>query len=140
METMVKAMTEQMKDGQAAGFQEAMKNKGVKLSDEDMKRARVHLDAMIDDVFTDFPYDEMITKTVEIYQKHFTSGDISALVAFYNSPAGKKFLAELPSLTQESMRAGAAVMQVRIPEITKHIEERTEQLIKEFSQTPAAKQ
>ena len=49
---------------------------------------------------------EMADIIVPIYDKHFTESDIDGLIAFYRTPVGKKFIKELPSITQESMTAG----------------------------------
>ena len=43
---------------------------------------------------------------INIYDKKFTTDDIRQLVAFYDTPLGKKLLSTLPSITQESMTAG----------------------------------
>jgi hypothetical protein len=46
-----------------------------------------------------------------VYMKHFDEEDIDAIIAFYKTPAGKKLIAERPSLmkdaAQEGMTAGA---------------------------------
>jgi uncharacterized protein len=49
--------------------------------------------------------DEMLNDMIPIYQRHFTKSDIDALIAFYSSPAGQKFLHETPAVTAETMRA-----------------------------------
>ncbi len=49
---------------------------------------------------------EMAEIIVPIYDDHFTQSDIDALIAFYRTPVGQKFIAELPAITQESMEAG----------------------------------
>lgn len=43
---------------------------------------------------------------VPIYDKHFTHDEIRELIAFYQTPIGRKLTAELPAITQESMAAG----------------------------------
>ena len=40
---------------------------------------------------------------VTIYDKYFTHEDIKSLIAFYESPAGKKYLDTMPEITQEMM-------------------------------------
>src|SRR5208283_4473654 len=62
------------------------------------------MNAMMDEMFQNMPWDEMIQSMVPAYQKHFTKGDIDNLVAFYSSPTGAKLLRELPSITAESMQ------------------------------------
>ena len=41
-----------------------------------------------------------------IYQKHLTLADVQQLIAFYESPVGKKFAEKTPLITQESMQVG----------------------------------
>ena len=43
---------------------------------------------------------------ISIYATYFTKKDIDAINAFYDSPTGKKVIATLPEITQESMKAG----------------------------------
>jgi hypothetical protein len=41
-----------------------------------------------------------------VYATRFTEADLKELLAFYNSPIGKKFIATLPSVLEESFRLG----------------------------------
>lgn len=41
-----------------------------------------------------------------IYDKYYTETDIDQLIAFYNSPIGKKMIATMPQVMQESVSAG----------------------------------
>lgn len=41
-----------------------------------------------------------------VYQKHLTHADLLQLIAFYESPVGKKFAEKSPLIVQESMIAG----------------------------------
>ncbi len=50
--------------------------------------------------------EELIELIVPIYDKFYTEEDIDALIAFYNSPIGKKMVANQTSISQESMIAG----------------------------------
>jgi len=45
---------------------------------------------------------------IPIYEKYYTETDINQLITFYNSPIGKKMIATMPQITQESMTAGQA--------------------------------
>jgi uncharacterized protein len=68
------------------------------------------INKMMDDLIKDMPMDEMTQAMVPAYQKHFTNGDISNLIAFYSSPTGQKVLQELPEVTSEGMQAMMPVM------------------------------
>jgi hypothetical protein len=43
---------------------------------------------------------------IPIYEKYYTETDINQLITFYNSPIGKKMIATMPQIMQESMTAG----------------------------------
>lgn len=49
---------------------------------------------------------DLIELIVPIYSKHLTEGDVDTLIAFYKSPAGRRFVAAQPEITRESMEAG----------------------------------
>ncbi len=48
----------------------------------------------------------LLDMTVGIYARHFTPEDVKALIAFYESPVGKKFVRSQPELVREGMEAG----------------------------------
>jgi uncharacterized protein len=62
------------------------------------------MDKMMDDMLKDFPVDEYLKAVTPVYQKHFTKGDVDALVTFYSSPTGQRILKELPAVSAESMQ------------------------------------
>ncbi|GGA75575.1 hypothetical protein GCM10008015_15260 [Flavobacterium palustre] len=43
---------------------------------------------------------------IPIYDKHYTESDIDQLIAFYNSSIGKKMIATMPQVMQESVIVG----------------------------------
>lgn len=49
---------------------------------------------------------ELIERTVPIYQKHFTRGEMNQLLAFYHSPVGQKVVHEMPAIMKEAAEAG----------------------------------
>jgi hypothetical protein len=51
--------------------------------------------------------DELIDLMIPIYDKYYTAEDIKAMLAFYNTPTGRKVTATMGPMTQEKM----AVMQ-----------------------------
>lgn len=44
--------------------------------------------------------------TAHTYAKYLTEADLEALVAFYKTPAAQKYIAALPEMTKEAMKAG----------------------------------
>jgi uncharacterized protein len=80
---------------------EQLKKKHPEMTDADLARG----DRESEDLIKNFPMDEMLNDMIPIYQRHFTKSDIDALIAFYSSPVGQKFLHETPAVTAETMRA-----------------------------------
>ena len=50
--------------------------------------------------------EELVDLVVPIYAKHFTQADIRGLIAFHQTPLGKKLIDKQPLIMQESMAAG----------------------------------
>lgn len=51
-------------------------------------------------------FNQLVNMVFPIYQKHLTEADLLGIIAFYETPAGKKFAEKTPLITQESMLAG----------------------------------
>jgi hypothetical protein len=63
-------------------------------------------DAFWDDFEKEIKAEDLMDLIIPIYDKHYTEEDIDQLIAFYNSPIGKKMTENLPIIMQESMAAG----------------------------------
>jgi hypothetical protein len=61
---------------------------------------------------------------VRIYAKYFTREDVAALLAFYSTDIGRKAIAVLPMLGQESAMAGQAWGAANTPRVAALIEQR----------------
>jgi hypothetical protein len=59
-----------------------------------------------DELKKEINVNDLVNMVVPIYAKYFTDDDIQQMIAFYNSPIGKKYVASLPAITQESMHVG----------------------------------
>jgi uncharacterized protein len=132
LQSQLKPLMEQVKKSEWEMFQDQLKADGKELSPQKMQAAKEYLDASIDEAIKQFPEQELRDRLVAIYQKHFTSDDITALVTFYTSPAGRKFLGEMPVLMQEAMGASMDVMRSRMPSIMKAIEEKRDKFLKQL--------
>lgn len=73
--------------------------------------AQEKLNQLFDRLISEMPLDDMLDAMRPVYMKHLTHGDVDALVAFYSSPTGKRVLAEMPAMSQESMQAASPVLQ-----------------------------
>lgn len=49
---------------------------------------------------------ELYDKLAVVYMESYTEEDVDAILAFYNSPVGKKMISETPEITQKSMQIG----------------------------------
>lgn len=97
------------------------------------------MNKIIDDMMTSIPWDEILQAMIPAYEKHFTKGDMDALVAFYSSPSGQKILRELPAVTAESMETAMPVMRKYMDGMTDRIQQQMAEMMKQPSKTqPAA--
>ncbi|PIE04465.1 MAG: hypothetical protein CSA76_04220 [Spirochaetales bacterium] len=54
----------------------------------------------------EFDSEELLELIIPIYESNFTKAELMAILAFYNTPAGKKLLTKQPQILEESMEAG----------------------------------
>lgn len=50
--------------------------------------------------------DDLINEYIPLYDKYFTNEEIKGMIAFYQTPLGKKTLSVLPQISQDSMAIG----------------------------------
>lgn len=62
-------------------------------------------------------YDDLVKSVAGVFQKHFTAAEMKSIVAFFESPSGKKFLEKQPEVTQEMMAVTMPMLMERIPKI-----------------------
>lgn len=85
---------------------------------------------MIDDSLKTFPWDEILQAMVPVYQKHFTRGDVNAMVAFYGTPTGQKILREMPTIMGEAMQSMMPLMQKQMEAMQERVQQQIAQMIK----------
>jgi uncharacterized protein len=61
--------------------------------------------------------DEVIATVVPIYQQHLSHAEVRAIIDFYNSPPGQKYLKELPAMQADSMKAMEPIIKKHLPEM-----------------------
>lgn len=81
--------------------------KGVEMMFEQMGKMGIDNEA-IKAVTENINYDELVDLYLPIYDKNFTHEEIKALIAFYNTPIGKKYIEKQPIIMEEGMKAGQA--------------------------------
>jgi len=102
---------------------EELKKKHPDISDAELRR----MDRESEDLIKNFPLDAMLDAMIPVYQRHFTKSEIDALTAFYTSPAGQKFLHEMPAVTSETMRVVYPRIEAEIDAAMKRAEQGTPQ-------------
>jgi uncharacterized protein len=101
---------------------EQLKKRHPDITEADLDR----LDRQSEDLIKNFPLDEMLSDMVPVYQRHFTKSEIDALIGFYSSPPGQKFLHEMPAVTSETMRAVYPRIQSEVDAALKRAEEKSD--------------
>jgi len=66
--------------------------------------------------------DGLLSRVVPIYAKYYTREDIQALIAFYQSDVGRKAIAIMPAVFQESMTIGQQWATEVMPQIQRELE------------------
>jgi hypothetical protein len=66
----------------------------------------------------------LLASLVPIYDQHFSEAELKKLVAFYQTDLGKKTIAVMPRVMQESVAAGQAWGQAMAPKLMARLEER----------------
>ena len=128
--TVIKELMVLTKFGQIS---EMMATQTAKATVEAMKQQQPPVDpkviAVVQDEVQLFLKEELAKDTFSqmiypIYDKHFTTQELTDLVAFYKTPLGAKVLQELPVLTQEAMIVGQQWGQSLVPAMQARLTER----------------
>ncbi len=78
---------------------------------------------ILDVVFDELSFEKMKPDYIDVYSSTFTTDELSGLVAFYKSPAGRAFADKLPTLTQRLMEVSQSRIQALGPRIKKMTED-----------------
>lgn len=84
------------------------------------------LPEVVSSVFVD-EQDGLKELVIAIYHEHFSADDIRGMIDFYSSDLGKKTIAVMPVLMNQSMQAGQAWGQALGPQIEARVKARLEQ-------------
>jgi uncharacterized protein len=76
---------------------------------QSMRQVPQHVwDEIINEFKVEFAADKLIEMNVPIYARHFSQDEIRELIAFYESPIGRKLASVTPLLAKESFEVGVA--------------------------------
>jgi hypothetical protein len=107
-EKMVAAVQGQMEQAMKAGMAQAFKNQ--KLDAEAQQTAEALGKRITADLQEELSWDKLKPIYLQVYSEAFTQEEIDGLIAFYDSPAGKAYVAKMPVVMQKTM----VLMQQRI--------------------------
>jgi hypothetical protein len=98
--------------------------------------AEEQMNKMYDNMLDKMPIDDILNAMEPVYQKHFTKGDIDALITFYSTPVGQKMLAQMPAITQEAMQASSGVMRKFMDQAMQQVQDQIAEMQKNSVPTP----
>lgn len=124
-------MMQQMADAMAKPMHQMVHDQYVKDKDKLPADFEEQMNKIMDGMFRDMPWDEMLDSMKPAYQKHLSKGDIDAIIAFYSSPAGQKLLREMPAMMADGMQAMMPIMQKYIEKVQGRIQEQTMAMLKQ---------
>lgn len=73
-------------------------------------------------------WDKLKPDMVKLYTANFTEQELKDLVAFYQSPLGKKVLTKMPELTQQSAQLTQGKLEAAVPVVNKLLADMTNEL------------
>lgn len=129
-------MMTKMMDAMAKPMHDMVHQQYLKNKDKLPADFEARMNKEMDDRFKNFPWDEMFQAMVSVYQKHFTNGDVDALVAFYSGPTGQKLFNEMPAIMAEAMQAVMPLMQKNMEGMNKRLQDEIAAMIKESEAKP----
>jgi hypothetical protein len=87
-------------------------NLGMQMIDGLIHNFKEGLPGVPDDFWTAFrakiKADDMVEMIIPVYEKHLTEEDVDALIAFYSSPLGRRFVEKQPLILADTMKLGEA--------------------------------
>jgi hypothetical protein len=132
-------MITQMLDAMSKPMHQMIHEQYLKDKDKLPADFEARMNKWMDDTMKGFPWEEMLQAMIPVYQKHFTKGDIDAVVAFYSAPTGQKLLREMPAMMAESMQTMMPLLRKHMDAMMDRMQEQVAQMMKDSSAKPAAK-
>jgi len=128
-------MANQMIEAMAKPMQQMLHEQYLRHQDLLPPDYETKLNEMVQDMLKEMPWEEMMQAMVPAYQKHFTKGDMDALIAFYSTPTGQKILREMPGLMADSMQVMMPRMEQYIEKVTGRLRDEELAMLKEAEET-----
>jgi hypothetical protein len=96
-----------------------VKQQAPNLSDEQLKMIT---DMLLEEMRSGLP--KMLALNAQIYASHFTLDELEAVESFYETPAGKKVIAETPNIVKEVIPLGMAWGRQAAQQALEHVTEK----------------
>ncbi len=122
-------MMKKMMDTMTQTMHQLMHEQYVKHQDELPADYEAKMNAMVGDMFSTMPMDEMMDAMIPAYQKYLTKGDIDNLIAFYSTPTGSKILREMPAILSEAMQDMMPIMSKYMETVQQRVMKETNDMI-----------
>ena len=84
-----------------------------------VKSRELAVQIMEEETRRSFTAERMVEELIPVYEKYLTAEEIKSFVTFYESPAGRKFVAVMPFIIRESSGAGERIAGEAIERIYK---------------------
>ena len=123
-------MMRKMVDAMSQPMHQVIHDQYIKYKDVLPAGYEATVNQMMDDMMKEMPFDQIMQAMIPAYQKHFTKGDMDALVAFYSTPNGQKVLRELPAILSESMSVTMPMLQQRVEAMTERLQQQIADMVK----------
>jgi hypothetical protein len=124
-------MMQQMMEAMSNSMHQMVHDQCAKDKDKLPADCEARANKLTDAMMKEMPLDEMMEAMVPAYQKHFTKGDMDALIAFYSAPTGQKVLRELPAIMAEAMEAMRPIMNKAVDHMTERMQQEVAQMKKD---------
>jgi hypothetical protein len=123
---------------QAVTMQMGLLDKRTDIPAEKKEAVRKSIEPAINSILEKMSWQKMKEMFIDIYAVVFTKEELDGVIAFYESPAGQKFITKQPELTRVTMQKMQALMSEMMPEIQKNTEKAMEQVKAEMEAKPTA--
>jgi hypothetical protein len=127
MEEMQKTMSAQMEQM----FESMSKEQSGKLTPEQREKMNSVMKDYLRQSQNIYPVSEMVSDMVPVYQRNLTSDDVHAISAFYQSPAGQRYLDKAPRMLQDTMATIMPKMQERLKQQMASMSKKMQQVMEE---------
>ncbi len=127
-------MMDSMQQQMHAMSEETIKARYPRVSPAELAK----LNKISDDTIKQVPIDALLDDMIPVYQKYLNHSDVDAMIAFYESPTGKKIMQQMPQITQEAMQVSYKRMEKQIDAAMQRVEDMVKQEQQEREQQKKA--